>query len=164
MNDIKSKVKTSANVIAIVLQIVAVIIFVLSITVGVTFFQMLSDPIPFAANKPAHNFAVAFASYLLTCVLCLFLSFMFRRVAKEQTPFFKELPLMIKVSGLLLFLTLALPRWMAYALVSVAHGAVNFAVFDEVSTMGLLMASVIFCLGHLFEYGYRLQVDHDEIV
>lgn len=57
-----------------------------------------------------------------------------------------------------------LPRWIGSVLASVAYGTVAFTALDEVSVMGLLMASVIFCLGHLFEYGYRLQVDHDEIV
>lgn len=164
MNDIKSKVKVSSHITATILLILALIMFILTFSMGTILWQQFTDPFPFLANRLALNITVQFASTLLSCALCLYLAFMFFRIGKKRTPFFKELPLMIKILALATLLTFALPRWIGYALLSAARGITDFAVFDEVSITGLILAVVIFCLGHLFEYGYRLQVDHDEIV
>ena len=72
----------------------------------------------------------------------------FRRIGQEETPFFPALPRKVKLAAPFLFLAVAVPRWIGYAVLGAATGRVVGTLFDETSIILLApVAIVAFCLG-----------------
>ena len=63
-----------------------------------------------------------------------------------------------------LFLAVAVPRWIGYAVLGAATGRVVGTLFDETSIILLVLAIVVFCLGQILEYGWLLQDESYEII
>ena len=116
------------------------------------------------ADEHALDMAVWLMIYAAFASLLAYVALIFRRIARAETPFVKELPRKIKTAAAMLFLAVALPRWIGYALLSFATGSASFAIFDEVNLPALIAAAMMFSLGQVFEYGYLVQDENYEII
>lgn len=96
--------------------------------------------------------------------LLIVTAFIFRKISINETPFLKEVPKRLKVVSLLLFLSIAVPQWLGYALYSISTGKVAFAVFENQTILAFIISSLIFCFAQIFDYGYMIQDENDEIL
>ena len=86
------------------------------------------------------------------------------RINREETPFFANLPRKIKAVAVLLFATLAVPKWLYWAVVSIQTGTLSGALVDESVMFAFMLAAIVFCLGQIIEYGYLVQDENFEII
>ncbi|WP_080797419.1 hypothetical protein [Arabiibacter massiliensis] len=107
---------------------------------------------------------VGLLSEALLIALAVYIAFVFERIAREETPFFPELPRMIKAAAAFLFLALAAPKWLGNAILSFQEGTLVGALIDEGVIFAFVLAAVVFCLGRIFEYGCLVQDENFEII
>ena len=86
------------------------------------------------------------------------------RINREETPFFANLPRKIKAVAVLLFATLAVPKWLYWAVGSIQTGTLSGALVDESVMFAFMLAAIVFCLGQIIEYGYLVQDENFEII
>ena len=67
----------------------------------------------------------------LLVALAVYVALVFLRINREETPFFANLPRKIKAVAVLLFATLAVPKWLYWAVVSIQTGTLSGALVDE---------------------------------
>ena len=116
------------------------------------------------ANGLALDKAVKSLGQLVLLVFLLYISFIFRRIGEEETPFFPALPRKLKVAAILLFFAMTLPRWIGDAVHCFTTQTLVFTLVDESTIFALLLAAILFCFGRMLEYGYLIQNDNDAIV
>lgn len=61
----------------------------------------------------------------LLVALAVYVALVFLRINREETPFFANLPRKIKAVAVLLFATLAVPKWLYWAVVSIQTGTLS---------------------------------------
>lgn len=158
MNKTKTRIKAMST------AIVCVLVFIAALSAISSIWAVWG----WAANGLALdiriNAGVWIMRQILLTVLLVYAAFIFHRIGKEETPFFKKLPRRIKIAAVLLFVALVVPQWIGYAALSISTGTFSFVVFDENSIMALALAFVVFCLGQIFEYGYLVQDENYEII
>ena len=96
--------------------------------------------------------------------LAVYVALVFLRINREETPFFANLPRKIKAVAVLLFATLAVPKWLYWAVVSIQTGTLSGALVDESVMFAFMLAAIVFCLGQIIEYGYLVQDENFEII
>ena len=94
----------------------------------------------------------------LLVALAVYVALVFLRINREETPFFANLPRKIKAVSVLLFATLAVPKWLYWA------GTLSGALVDESVMFAFMLAAIVFCLGQIIEYGYLVQDENFEII
>ena len=162
MSDIREKIKTSSTAVFVLLLVVAGMLIAGSIA-SIEHHIAASASIDFTVRGSLKPF-VTFGIQILLAALLVYVAFIFRRIGKEETPFFPGLSRRVKLAAPFLFLAFALPRWVANAVISVSSGKLTGAVFDEISVILLAVAVIVFCIGHILEYGWRLQDENNEII
>ena len=118
-------------------------------------------------NESSSSDVGAFVLFGVQTALAAMLAYaalVFRRIGQEETPFFPALPRKVKLAAPFLFLAVAVPRWIGYAVLGAATGRVVGTLFDETSIILLVLAIVVFCLGQILEYGWLLQDESYEII
>ena len=100
----------------------------------------------------------------LLVALAVYVALVFLRINREETPFFANLPRKIKAVAVLLFATLAVPKWLYWAVVSIQTGTLSGALVDESVMFAFMLAAIVFCLGQIIEYGYLVQDENFEII
>ena len=60
--------------------------------------------------------------------------------------------------------TLAVPKWLYWAVVSIQTGTLSGALVDESVMFAFMLAAIVFCLGQIIEYGYLVQDENFEII
>ena len=128
---------------------------------------VLAATIAKAAAKTSSSDVGAFVLFGVQTALAAMLAYaalVFRRIGQEETPFFPALPRKVKLAAPFLFLAVAVPRWIGYAVLGAATGRVVGTLFDETSIILLVLAIVVFCLGQILEYGWLLQDESYEII
>ena len=100
----------------------------------------------------------------LLVALAVYVALVFLRINREETPFFANLPRKIKAVAVLLFATLAVPKWLYWAVVSIETGTLSGALVDESVMFAFMLAAIVFCLGQINEYGYLVQDENFEII
>ena len=66
--------------------------------------------------------------------------------------------------AVLLFATLAVPKWLYWAVVSIQTGTLSGALVDESVMFAFMLAAIVCCLGQIIEYGYLVQDENYEII
>ena len=100
----------------------------------------------------------------LLVALAVYVALVFLRINREETPFFANLPRKIKAVAVLLFATLAVPKWLYWAVGSIQTGTLSGALVDESVMFAFMLAAIVFCLGQIIEYGYLVQDENFEII
>ena len=100
----------------------------------------------------------------LLVALAVYVALVFLRINREETPFFANLPRKIKAVAVLLFATLAVPKWLYWAVVSIQTGTLSGALVDESVMFAFMLAALVFCLGQIIEYGYPVPYENFEII
>lgn len=67
----------------------------------------------------------------LLVALAVYVALVFLRINREETPFFANLPRKIKAVAVLLFATLAVPKWLYWAVGSIQTGTLSGALVDN---------------------------------
>lgn len=162
MDEVHEKIRRSSTAAFVFLAILAGVLLAVSIfgAIALAADGAHVDPTVDGGLRP---YTVAGMQALLGALL-VYVAFIFRRIAKEETPFFPGLSRKVKLAAPLLFLAFALPRWIAYAVISVSSGTLTGTLLDEVNIILLAAAVIVFCLGHILEYGWRLQDESNGIV
>lgn len=161
MDKVRTKIKTSSVAVAVGLTVIAAFLAVAAVASATH--GMSAASLDFARSGDVEPFVYAGMYACLAALLC-FVASTFLRIAREETPFFPGLSRRVKIASPLVFLAVALPRWIGFAAVSFARGTASFAVFDEVNVPFLVVAAVLFCLGQVLEYGWLLQDESYEII
>lgn len=162
MSDIREKIKTSSTAVFVLLLVVAGMLCAVSF-LNIARYVTEGVDIDHAVNGGLRPYTVLGIQILLAALL-VYVAFIFRRIGKEETPFFPGLSRRVKLAAPFLFLAFALPRWVAYAVISVSSGKLTGTVFDEISIILLAVAVIVFCIGHILEYGWQLQDESNEII
>ncbi|WP_161961267.1 DUF2975 domain-containing protein [Eggerthella sinensis] len=162
MSDIREKIKTSSTAVFVLLLLIAGVLVAVSL-LNIGRIVTESVDIDHTVNGGLRPYTVLGMQILLAALL-VYVAFIFRRIGKEETPFFPGLSRRVKLAAPFLFLVFALPRWVANAVISVSSGKLTGAVFDEISVILLAVAVIVFCIGHILEYGWRLQDENNEII
>lgn len=159
MEQIRRKIKRNATIAA-----VALFILTAAIAIALAFFGLPSlaslNPIP--GDRLVVRTVTSLVQLALLAILFVYAALTLLRIAREQTPFSKELPRKIKTVAVLLLAAVLLPRWLGYALLSFVTGQTHFTIFNETGIVALVAAGIIFCLGQIFEYGYLIERIDDE--
>ena len=100
----------------------------------------------------------------LLIALAVYVAFVLLRIRREETPFFPELPGRIKAAAVLLFVALAVPKWLYWVVVSFLNGEPSFTIVDEGIVFAFMLAAAVFCLGRIVEYGCLVQDENFEII
>lgn len=102
----------------------------------------------------------------LCCLVALLvvMAFIFRKISVNETPFLKTIPKRLKIVSLLVFVSIAVPQWLGYVFYSISTGEVSFSVFDNLTISAVIISGLVFCFAQIFDYGYMIQDENDEIL
>lgn len=160
VNEVASRIKTNSLAIGVALILVAALLTVATLHAAWNW----------PAASPTYdlhrniNLGVQIGCQALFALLFVHLALTFFRISSQETPFFRKLPRRIKIAAVLLLAAAQVPRWIGYAVLSIATGRPTGVLFDEFGILALALALILFCLGQIFEYGYLLQDENYEII
>ncbi|WP_139650636.1 hypothetical protein [Raoultibacter phocaeensis] len=158
MNEVKGRIKALSTAIVVILTFV-VLVSSLSVLYGIG--GLATEALTF---NELLNRGVWLLRQALITILLAYMAFVFFRIRREETPFFKQLPREIKTASVLLFAAFVLPQWVGYAIRSFATGTVSFVILDENGILALGLAFTVYCFGQIFQYGLLVQNENNEIV
>lgn len=158
MNEVKGRIKALSTAIVVILAFI-VVVSSLSVLYGIK--GLTAETLAFSE---LHNQGVWLMRQALITILLAYLAFVFLRIRREETPFFKQLPREIKIASVLIFAAFVLPQWVGYAIKSFVTGTYSFVVLDETGILALGLAFTVYCFGQIFQYGLLVQNENNEIV
>ena len=156
MDEIRSKIKGTSQAAFVALLVLAAALAMVAAATLATYLGSATSLDP-ASSSDVGAF-VLFGVQTALAAMLAYAALVFRRIGQEETPFFPAL------AAPFLFLAVAVPRWIGYAVLGAATGRVVGTLFDETSIILLVLAIVVFCLGQILEYGWLLQDESYEII
>ena len=160
--EIRSKIKGTSQAAFVALLVLAAALAMVAAATLATYLGSATSLDP-ASSSDVGAF-VLFGVQTALAAMLAYAALVFRRIGQEETPFFPALPRKVKLAAPFLFLAVAVPRWIGYAVLGAATGRVVGTLFDETSIILLVLAIVVFCLGQILEYGWLLQDESYEII
>ena len=162
MDEIRSKIKGTSQAAFVALLVLAAALAMVAAATLATYLGSATSLDP-ASSSDVGAF-VLFGVQTALAAMLAYAALVFRRIGQEETPFFPALPRKVKLAAPFLFLAVAVPRWIGYAVLGAATGRVVGTLFDETSIILLVLAIGVFCLGQILEYGWLLQDESYEII
>ena len=154
MDKTRAKIKSTSMTAFVAILAIALLF---GIQTSINIFDWLSNP-----DSVRHGMGLLGDGLLVA--LAVYVALVFLRINREETPFFANLPRKIKAVAVLLFATLAVPKWLYWAVVSIQTGTLSGALVDESVMFAFMLAAIVFCLGQIIEYGYLVQDENFEII
>lgn len=160
MDKTRSKIQTSS--VTAFVAILAVSAF-LGLATATSIAEWWTTGGALSSPESVHRGADLVQQGLIAAVLA-YVGVIFLRISREDTPFFKALPRMIKLAAVLLFLAIAVPEWASFPLAGLVGGSPSRVFVDQWIALAFVLAAVVFCLARIFEYGYLVQDENFEII